>query len=97
MTPSNKEMQLRKNCELYLYLLAEQDKEIPEDILECAMSYDYPIDCVQRLLEELKSLDSQTFEDLVVKSKSDAAHDLRNWIEMQKEADRLHKMLSSDV
>lgn len=30
MNPTNKEMQLRKTCELYAYVLKMQNKEVPE-------------------------------------------------------------------
>ena len=96
MSPSNKEMQLRKNCELYVYVLVSLDKEIPEEIVECATSYDYPIDCVSKLAQELEGLDSDTFDRIVNDTNSQEARDLSNWWEMHKEADRLHQALSAD-
>jgi len=93
MNPTNKEMQLRKNCELYMYVLISQGKEVPYHILECAHSYDYPVDCVVALSEELKSLDSDTFDRIVKNTQLQEAKDLANWWEMHQEAERLSKAL----
>ncbi|WP_309497066.1 hypothetical protein [Sulfurovum sp.] len=96
MKPSNKEMQLRKTCQLYAYVLASQGKEVPEEIQECVASYDYLIDCVTNLSQALKDLDSDTFDKIVNNTQSQKAQDLRYWWEMHQEADRLHRALSSD-
>ena len=82
MNPSNREIQLRKNCELYVYVLASQGKEIPEALQECADSYDYPIDCVSELSKAIQGLDPATFDKIVNKSDSQEARDLANWWEM---------------
>ena len=54
MGNSNRELQLRKNCKLYAYVLISQDKEVPEYISDCADDvdldgYDNLIDCVAEL------------------------------------------------
>ncbi|HEY9129730.1 MAG TPA: hypothetical protein VIN02_07840 [Sulfurovum sp.] len=96
MSPTNKEMQLRKTCELYVYVLISQGKEVPYEILECAHSYDYDylVDCVSDLSEALKEMDSESFESIVNNTQRQEARDLRNWWEMQQEADRLRKILT---
>jgi hypothetical protein len=93
MGPSNKEIQLRKNCQLYAYLLNAQGKEVPELIQECADSddFDYPVECAEDLYEELKSLDNDTFDKIVNNTQSIEARYLAHWFEMQQEADRLKK------
>jgi len=96
MNPSNKEMQLRKNCELYVYVLTSLQREIPEEIVECAISYDYPVECVGELSALIKSLDEASFKMIMSNSDSQEARDLVNWWEMQQEADRLHRSLSCD-
>lgn len=93
MAPSNKEMQLRKTCELYVYLLVSLDKEIPEHILECASSYDYPVNCASELVEEIKSMDEASL-NTIINTDSSEANDLKLWWEMSQEADRLHKLLA---
>jgi len=97
MNPSNKEMRLRKNCELYAYLLTSQCKDVPEEIQECADSYDYLLNCVAEISQELEGLDSDTFDRIVNNTESLESRELAYWWEMQQEADRLHKVLSSDV
>ncbi|MFT5661863.1 MAG: hypothetical protein ACI9TV_002510 [Sulfurimonas sp.] len=97
MNPSNKEMQLRKNCQLYAYVLVSQDKEIPEEIQDSIDSYEYIMNCVEELSAELKSLDSDTFDRIVNNTELLEARELAYWWEMREEADRLHKSLSSDV
>ena len=93
MAPSNKEIQLRKNCQLYAYLLNAQGKEVPEVIQECADSddYDYPVECAEELYEELKSLDDKAFEKIITNNQSIEARYLAHWFEMQQEADKLKK------
>lgn len=95
MNPTNKEMQLRKTCQLYMYVLVSQGKEVPEEIEECAHSYnyDYLVNCVTELSEALKGLDNETFERIVNNTQSKEARDLAYWWEMQQEADRLSKSL----
>jgi len=82
MSLSNREVQQRKTCQLYAYVLTAQDKEVPEHIEECADSFEYPIECMAELSKELKGLDSDTFEKIVNNSESQEAHDLKNWWEM---------------
>ena len=96
MSSYNQELQLKKNCELYVYLLVELKAEIPEDVLECALSLDYPVNCAKELAETIGQLDSETFKRVMHKENSQEAQDLRNWWEMSQEADRLHKFLSAD-
>jgi hypothetical protein len=96
MNPSNKEMQLRKTCELYAYLLKSLGKEVPEHIEECSESYDYVIDCKKELFSTLKGLDSVTFERIVENTFSAEARALANWWNMYQEAERLKKILFSD-
>ena len=82
MSPSNKEIQLRKTCQLYAYVLEALGKEVPEYIEECADSYDYPVECVTELVKVLKEMDSETFEKIVSNGESNEARDLANWWEM---------------
>ena len=97
MTPNNKEMRQHKNCQLYVYILSEQGKEIPDHILECASAYDYLVDCVHELAQEIEGLDVDTFERIMNDKDSLNARELSYWWEMKKEADKLHKALSSDT
>jgi len=97
MSPSNKEMQLCKNCQLYAYVLRAQGKEVPEEIQDCIDSYDYVLNCVKELYAEIESLDSESFEKIVNNQELLQSRELAYWWEMQQEADRLHKMLSSDT
>ena len=91
MNPSNKELRLRKNCQLYAYVLVSQCKEVPEEIQECANSYDYDflVDCVTQLSDELEGLDSDTFEKIVNNKESNKARELAYWWEMHQVANRL--------
>lgn len=95
-SPTNKEMQLRKNCQLYMYVLVSQGKEVPEEIEECALSldYDYLVDCVAALYEELKGLDSETFDRIVNNTQSDEARALAYWWKMHEEANQLGNSLT---
>jgi len=86
---SNKEMRERKNCELYAYLLTSLDKEVPDEILECIISYDYPLDCVSDLFKELQGLDSVTFEKIVNNKDSKESCELASWWKMHQEATKL--------
>jgi len=95
MNPSNKEMQLCKNCQLYAYLLVSQGKEVPEEIQDCIDSYDYVVNCVTELFEELQGLDSDTFDRIVNNKELLKSRELSYWWEMQKEANRLHDSLGS--
>lgn len=95
MNPSNKEMQLRKTCQLYAYVLASQGQEVPEEIHECTDSYDYLVDCTAKLSQLLKELDSDTFNRVVYDTDSKEARDLAHWWDMNQEADRLCKTLVS--
>ena len=93
INPSNKELRLRKNCQLYVYLLVSQSKEVPEEIQECADSYDYDflVDCVTLLSDEIEGLDSETFEKIVNNTESKEARELAYWWEMHQEANRLRE------
>ena len=82
MSPNNREIQLRKTCQLYAYVLKSQGKEVPEEIQECAASFDYSIDCVEKLSQALVNLDSDSFEKIVNNTQSKQAQDLSNWWEM---------------
>ena len=82
MNPTNREIQQRKTCQLYVYVLISQGKEVPDEIQECAVSYDYPVDCVAQLSKELKGLDSDTFEKIVNNTQSNKGRDLAQWWEM---------------
>lgn len=91
MNPSNKELRLRRNCQLYVYLLVSQGKEVPEAIQECANSYDYDflVDCVAQLSAEIESLDNDTFERIMNNKESDKARELAYWWEMHQAANKL--------
>ena len=91
MNPSNKELRLRRNCQLYVYLLVSQGKEIPEAIQECANSYDYDflVDCVAQLSAEIEGLDSDTFDKIMNNKESNEARELANWWEMHQAANKL--------
>ena len=95
MSPSNKQMQRQKNCQLYTYLLHSQNKKVPDEILECAHTYacEYPVDCVTELAEEIRGLDSDTFEKIVNNKQSQEARDLAQWWEAYQEADALRKAI----
>ena len=87
MSYANRELQLRKTCKLYAYVLASQGKEIPEAIQECADSsdadeYDCLVDCVAELSEAIQGLDSETFERIVNNTESSEARELSHWWEM---------------
>lgn len=82
MSATNREVQLRKTCQLYAYVLSAQGLEVPEAIQECADTYDYPVDCVKELYQSLKSLDPKTFDKIVSDPQSAQARDLANWWEM---------------
>jgi len=90
---SNKEMRERKNCELYAYLLTSQDKEVPDEILECIISYDYPLDCVADMVKEIKGLDSVMFEKIVNNKESKESCELASWWQISQEADKLSQEL----
>ena len=96
MSPTNKEMQLQKNCRLYMYVLVSQGKEVPELIEECAHTYDldYPVDCIKELVSEIEGLDSEAFDRIVKKSDSREAKELAHWWEMHQEAVRLRKEIA---
>lgn len=93
MNPSNKELRLRKNCQLYTYLLVLQGKEVPEEIQECANSYDFDflVDCVTALSNELEGLDSDTFEKIVNNTESNRARELSYWWKMHQEANSIRE------
>jgi len=97
MSPSNKEIQLSKNCQLYAYALRAQGKEVPEEIQDCVDSYEYVLNCVKELYKEIQEMDSQTFQRVVKNSELLESRELSYWWDMQQEADRLHRLLSADV
>jgi len=82
MAPTNREIQFQKTCELYAYVLMSQGKEVQYHIEECANSYEYPVDCVKELAQEIESLDEKTFEKIVNDTKVQEARDLANWWKM---------------
>ena len=82
MSPTNREIQVQKTCELYAYLLELQGKEVSDDIQECAESYDYPIDCMAKLSEAIRALDSDSFKKIMKNTESTKALDLAKWWEM---------------
>jgi len=94
MNPSNKEMQLRKTCELYVYVLTSLAQEVPDAVQECADSYDYPLECAAELAKVLKELDSESFERIVNDPDSIEARHLSYWWQMQEEAEKLRKELT---
>jgi len=83
---SNKEIQLNRNCQLYKYLLEAQLKEVPEYIEECAEGYDadFLVDCVQKLAQEIESLDDQTFSRILENENSLESKNLLEWWNMYK-------------
>lgn len=91
MNPSNKEVQLRKTCQLYIYVLESLGKEIPDDLEDCAESYDYLINCVDEFAQVLKELDSQTLEKILNNPETSLARDLKNWWQMYQEMEELHR------
>ena len=87
MGNSNRELQLRKNCKLYAYVLTAQGKEVPEAIYDCAEDvdldgYDNLVDCVAELASAIKNFDSDTFEKIVNNKESSEARELSQWWEM---------------
>lgn len=97
MRPNNKEIQQRKNCELYTYVLEMLEREIPEEIVECLISDDFFVDCVEELGNTLHSLDNETFDKLVNNKNTTKSQDLKQWWNMYQEAEKLHKSLASDM
>ena len=82
MSPSNREIQLRKNCEIYAYVLTSLGKEVSEEIQDCVDSYEYSVDCVKELAKILQDLDSDTFNKLVNNTELQVARELANWWDM---------------
>lgn len=82
MGPSNQEIQLQKNCEIYAYVLRALGKEVSEEIQDCIEDYEYSIDCVQALVKILQELDSDTFKKIVNNPESTVARELATWWEM---------------
>ena len=81
---SNRELQLRRNCELYSYLLQAQNKEVPEYIEECIVTDDFDllVDCVKELAQEIQSLDDESFTKILENENSVEAKNLLKWWEM---------------
>ncbi len=82
MSPSNREIQLRKNCEIYAYVLTALGKEVSEEIQDCVDDYEYSVDCVKELAQTLQDLDSDTFNKLVNNTELQVARELANWWDM---------------
>jgi len=95
VSPTNKEMQLRKTCQLYVYLLESLSKEVPEYIQECADSYDEVVNSANELAKAIEELDSATFDRILNNTLSQESRELAYWWEMRKEADKLSKLLTS--
>ncbi|MBT5934800.1 hypothetical protein [Sulfurimonas sp.] len=95
MNPSNKEMQLHKNCQLYAYVLTSQGKEVPQEIQDCIDDYEYVINCSEDLYKEIKGLDTDTFEIIVNNKELLESRELSYWWEMYKEYNRIQRELSS--
>jgi len=79
---TNREIQLQKTCELYTYVLTELNQEVPYAIEECASSYEYPVDCMNELVQTLRSLDKAKFDALLNKENSAQAYHLTQWWQM---------------
>ena len=96
MGPSNKELRLRKNCQLYLYLLTALGKEIPEVLQECADSedYDFLVESSSDLSREIENLDSENFEKIVNNQESQEARELSYWWKMHQEANQLGQKIT---
>ena len=94
MIPTNKEMQQLQTCQLYAYVLRFQNKEVCDEVQSCANSYDYLIDCVEKLYNELQSLNKEMFEQ-IVHNDSVESNNLARWYQMHQESQELYKMLSS--
>ena len=89
MGNSNRELQLRKNCKLYAYVLTTQGKEVPEAIYDCAEDvdldgYDNLVDCVAELADAIKNFDSDSFEKIMNNPESSESRELSQWWEMYK-------------
>ena len=86
MSLSNREIQQRKNCQLYRYVLQIQNKEIPFHIEECAdyNEYNCLLDCSKELIQEIKNFDDATHERIINNQESEDAKDLSQWWEMYK-------------
>lgn len=95
MNPSNKEMQLRKNCELYAYVLTAQGKEIPEVIQDGLDDYEYIINCSEDLYKEVENLDTDTFQTIVNNKEVQGSRELSYWWKMYKEYNQIQIELSS--
>ena len=62
-----------------------QGKEVPEHIQDCLDSYEYVTNCVEELLEELKSLDEGTFNKIVNNTDTIESREVAYWWEMQQD------------
>lgn len=82
MGPSNQEIQLQKNCEIYAYVLRSLGREVSEEVQDCVDDYEYSIDCVNELIKTLQSLESERFKKIVYDSELPVARELANWWEM---------------
>jgi hypothetical protein len=86
-SPSNKELQLRKNCHLYAYVLQYLELEIPEHIIECLMDeeYEYLVECSNELAQLLKSLEQEKFTELI-NGECESSQELKLWWDMNQQA-----------
>lgn len=92
MNPSNREIQQRKTCQIFAYVLHSLGKEVPYHIDECADSYEYPVNCVEELSQELQGLDTQTLNKIMNNPHIQESSDLKHWWEMFQEVEKLHKI-----
>lgn len=93
MPAYNRDMQQRKTCQLYVYLLTVLGKEVPYTVEECANSYEDLIDCSMELAKELEALKSEEYERLITAEDSTIGNDLALWWEMYQEMDSLRKSM----
>lgn len=88
--PSNKELQLRKNCQLYAYILQYIEAEIPDHILECLMDeeYEYLVECSQDLAKLIESLNEDQFNELM-HGECESSRELKHWWDMNQQANKM--------
>lgn len=84
LNPSNKELQLRKNCIVFKFLLEVLGREVPESIQECAEDeeYEYLVECVDELAATLSQLDEHVYKSLILDNNTPEARELASWWEM---------------
>lgn len=91
---TNKEIQLRKTCQLYAFVLEHLGHEVPEMIEECAQDFEYPVECAKELIALLEATDRKTLDIMMHSNATSLGRDLANWWQMQKEADELRKAIT---